>query len=38
MGGSEHSTTLAFARAFIAGVNWHEISEHLNDRLKLEVA
>ena len=31
MGGSDHSTALDFARAFIADVNWHEIAEHLND-------
>ena len=31
MGGSDHSTTLDFARAFIADVNWHEIAEHLNE-------
>ena len=31
MGGSDHSTTLDFARAFISDVNWHEIAEHLNE-------
>jgi len=31
MGGTDHSTTLDFARAFISDVNWHEIAEHLNE-------
>ena len=33
MGGSDHSTTLDFARSFISDVNWHEIAEHLNENM-----
>jgi len=33
---SDNSLTLSYAEAFINGVNWHEIAEHLNS-LKEEV-
>ena len=34
MGGTESSTTLDFARAFISDVNWHESAEHLNENVE----